>query len=61
MRKMYVVRYERFDDFYSCLKVTAKDTDQAERRAKEYLDAEGLLWKRIDQVYLAETQEYDDE
>lgn len=57
MRKTYRVRYERFDGFYSCVQTTADNPKQAAMRVREYLAAEGIILKCIDEVYLVSTGE----
>lgn len=57
MRKTYRVRYERLDGFYSCVQTTAANPKQAAMRVREYLAAEGIIFKCIDEVYLVSTGE----
>jgi len=51
MDNKYCVRYERHDGYYGCVETTAASPAQAQQRAEDYLNANVILYKSIDEVY----------
>ena len=51
VNKKYRVGYLRYDGYYGCVESSGKTPKQAETRAVDYLEANGILYQKIDEVY----------